>query len=190
MKIFDISQELRSCNRFPGQEPAEHYYMETIEGGSVCNITHMGFNVHVGTHMDAPYHFINDGMDIASIPLSKCVTQARVAKFDTDIDVKDLAPVLADAPGALLFKGEGRITLAAAKAIAAYGIQLVGVQHQAVGLPEEIVETHHALLGHDVVILEGLVLDEVPEGDYLLCAQPIKIAGGDGAPVRAILIKM
>jgi len=190
LKIYDISQDILSCNRFPGQEPAEHYYMETKEGGSVCNVSHLAFNAHVGTHMDAPYHFIDDGIDISQVPLSQCVTQARVVSFDTDIDVKDLAPVLGGAPGALLFKGAGRLTHAAAKAIAAYGIRLVGVEHQAVGLPEEIVETHHALLGNGVVVLEGITLSEVPNGEYLLCAQPIKFKGGDGAPVRAILIKM
>lgn len=188
MKFYDISQELLSCNLFPGQQPPQHSYLEKLEHGDLCNISFVASNVHVGTHMDAPFHFEQDGADIANVSLEKVMGPAKVVCFTSDITDMDIKQATADGSVRLLFAGEGKLTLAAAQELVGCGVCLVGVTHQAVGLPEDIVQTHHVLLQNRIAIVEGLRLDHVPLGTYFLCAQPIAIAGGDGAPVRAVLI--
>ena len=69
------------------------------------------------------------------------------------------------------------------------GIVLIGVEPQTVGAGDEIVPIHQLLLGNEVVIVEGLVLEQVPEGDYMLSALPLKMSGSDGSPVRAVLYR-
>lgn len=77
MKIYDISQEVFNCAVFPGDIPPQRKVLETIEGGSICDLTGLTMCVHNGTHVDAPYHFYNDGKSIDEVDLERFVGKCR-----------------------------------------------------------------------------------------------------------------
>ena len=89
----------------------------------------------------------------------------------------------------ILWKGDVVFSEDAAGAFAEAGLELIGVESQTVGPVDDTEGVHKILLGAGMAILEGLDLEEVEEGTYLLCAQPLKLAGCDGAPCRAVLVK-
>ena len=190
MKIYDITQELFSCNVYPGDPEPKKEQLCSIENGDVCNLTALSLCAHNGTHIDAPYHFFSEGKTVDMLPLSKTVGDCYVAEHNGDIDSEDAFEILKKADGVsrVLLKGELTVTAQAARVFAEAGIDLLGNESQTVGPQDAPMEVHKILLSHDIVLLEGIRLSHVPEGRYLLCAQPLDLAGCDGAPVRAILI--
>ena len=78
MKIYDISQEVFQCAIFPGDEAPERRVVETIDGGSICNLTVFSMCAHNGTHVDAPYHFYNEGKTIDQLDLERVVGECFV----------------------------------------------------------------------------------------------------------------
>lgn len=197
MKIYDISQELLSCAVYPGDPAPRADRICSIDRGDVCNLTALSLCAHNGTHLDAPYHFIRDGRTVEAIPLSSTVGLAFVFECEGEISGEDAAEIVETARRAspeaarrILIKGRATVTLAAAERLAAEGVLLVGVESQTVGPEDAPMAVHKVLLGADAVLLEGVRLGEVPSGVYLLSAPPISVAGGDGAPCRAILIEL
>ena len=99
--------------------------------------------------------------------------------------------ILAKAKGAerILIAGPATVTAEAAEVFATAGIKLLGNESQTVGPAEAPMQVHLILLGRGVALLEGVVLDDIPEGHYFLSAAPLNLAGADGAPCRAYLIQ-
>ena len=196
MKIYDISQELLSCVVFPGDPAPKKDKLSSLSEGGICNLTSLFMCAHNGTHVDAPYHFINDGKTIDEIELSQVVGMAYVADIQGVITANDASTVLErakkispEAAKRILLKGDVTVSLEAAKVFAADGVCLVGNESQTVGPETAPIPVHHVLLGAGVVLLEGVRLKEVEEGAYLLFAAPISVSGGDGSPCRAVLVK-
>ena len=192
--IYDISQELFSCSVFPGDPAPEKKTLQSIADGDVCNLTEISMCAHNGTHVDAPFHFYRDGKTIDQMPLSSFVGPAFVTWESGDLSGDDAERILrraeeAGAPQRILIAGKAVVTEEAAKVFAAYGILLVGNESQTVGPEDAPMAVHHILLGSEIVLLEGIRLEGVPEGKYFLCAAPLNLGGCDGAPCRAILIK-
>ena len=192
--IYDISQELFSCSVFPGDPAPEKKTLQSIADGDVCNLTAFSACAHNGTHVDAPFHFYLDGKTIEQMPLSLFVGPAFVTRESGDLTGDDAERILrraeeAGAPQRILIAGKAVVTEEAAKVFAASGILLVGNESQTVGPEDAPMAVHHILLGSEIVLLEGIRLDGVPEGIYFLCAAPLNLGGCDGAPCRAILIK-
>ena len=168
--------------------------METIETGGVCNLTELTMCAHNGTHVDAPYHFIDDGKTIDEMPLDAFVGDCYVVHHTGDVTAQDAENILekAVASGAgqrILIGGKATVTAEAARVFADAMIKLIGNESQTVGPENAPKEVHMVLLGQEIVLLEGIVLKDVPEGKYLLNAAPLNLGGCDGAPCRAILIK-
>ena len=148
---------------------------------------------HNGTHVDAPYHFLDEGKTLEQIPLEAFVGDCFVVHHEGEVKAADARSILAKACGQqagkrILIGGKATVTAEAAKVFAEAGILLIGNESQTVGPENAPKEVHLILLGAEVVLLEGLVLAHVPEGKYLLSAAPLNLAGADGAPCRAILI--
>lgn len=191
-KIYDITQELFSCCVFPGDMPPSREQVQSIREGDGCNLTNLALCAHNGTHLDAPFHFYGDGKTVEEIPLEKVIGEARVAEVCGTLSRQDMKDLLKGGPPRLLLKGPAVLTVEAARAITEAGLWLIGVEARTVGdenSPESVRAVHLELLGKEVVILEGLRLSEVPPGEYLLCAQPLKLGGADGAPCRAVLLE-
>lgn len=197
MRIYDISQELLSSAVYPGDPTPTSRLLSSMQEGELYNLTALSLCAHNGTHIDAPLHFIKEGNDVASIPLDRCVGYAMVFECEGDISAEiatglvQLSKCEKNENGVrILIKGNATVTADAARVFALEGVYLIGTESQSVGPEDSPMEVHKILLSSDVVLLEGLRLCSVPEGAYLLAAQPISISGSDGAPCRAILISL
>jgi len=197
MKLYDISQEVFTCAIFPGDPAPERKIMLNINDGAVCNLTALQMCAHNGTHIDAPYHFINEGKTVEQVPLEKFVGLCYVAEHDGVVTKEDAQEILdkanvcnQEAAKRMLIKGKAEISAAAARVFVGADVVLVGNESQTVGPENAPMEVHLILLGAEVVLLEGIRLANVPEGTYLLNAAPLNLGGADGAPCRAVLIEM
>ena len=197
MKIYDISQEVFSCAVYPGDPSPQREIMLNMKDGAVCNLTALRMCAHNGTHVDAPYHFINDGKTIEQVSLEKFVGLCYVAEHEGILSAENAKEILqkaadenADAAKRILIKGKAEVSEEAANVFADAGVLLVGNESQTVGPENAPMKVHLILLGAEVVLLEGIRLAEVPEGVYLLNAAPLNLGGADGAPCRAILLDM
>ena len=181
MRIIDITQELFSCRVYPG-DLAPSFERVREMPRDVCQVTNLSLCAHNGTHMDAPLHFIENGQAVDETPLDVFYGPCRVL-----VDF-DEALAACKSEERLLLKGPAEITEERAKQIADTGLRLLGVESQSVAPPGETARVHQILLGAGMILLEGLVLSDVLPGSYTLAAFPLKLAGCEGSPVRAVLI--
>lgn len=197
MRIYDISQEVFGSKVFPGDpEPAMQAVMRIAEGGQ-CNLSAFSMCAHNGTHVDAPFHFYEQGKTIDKTDLERYVGIAYVAEHTGVITANDAIAILQKARETdrrsrkrILIKGQAVVSLEAAKVFAEAGILLLGNESQTVGPEEDSRDVHLQLLGAEVTLLEGIRLGEVEEGVYFLNAAPINLGGVDGAPCRAVLVEL
>jgi arylformamidase len=204
LKLWDISQVLRpALPVWPGDTPFSHRPRWTIGEGSPVNVASFETTTHAGTHADAPLHYAATGEDAASVDLTPYLGPCRVVDArgaGRSVTRAFLAERLASPPPRVLLRTyeafphaawTSRFAAVEAEAIvwlAARGVRLIGVDSPSLD-PEtsKTMDAHHAVLAHDLRILEGLVLDEVLSGDYELIALPLRLAGLDSSPVRAVL---
>ena len=201
MQIYDISQEVFTCAVYPGDPQPVREVKLRISEGAVCNLTAFEMCAHNGTHVDAPFHFIDGEETIDKVPLDKFIGPAYVAEHNGDITAETAERILSEAKSAntvsgadpwerILVKGDAVMTKEGAEVFVKAGIKLFGNESQTVGPLEAPMEVHLIMLGAKVVLLEGVRLSEVPVGTYLLNAAPINLGGSDGAPCRAVLISL
>ena len=195
MNIYDISQELFSCVVFPGDPAPKREVLSSMKEGALYNLTALSLCAHNGTHVDAPYHFIQDGKTVEQLPLEKTVGWAYVTQESGILTAADADRILAKAKEAhpearqrILIGGKATVGEDAASVFAEAGIDLIGNESQTVGPENAPMQVHLTLLGAEVVLLEGIRLGGIPEGVYLLSAAPISLSGSDGSPCRAVLI--
>ncbi|MCR4889186.1 MAG: cyclase family protein [Ruminococcus sp.] len=192
-KIIDISQEVFSCNVFPGDPSPQKKQTLNIAKGDVCNLTDFSMCAHNGTHIDAPFHFLNNGKTVDEMKLDAFVGDCYVARHTGDVTAENAADIMkkakeAGAPERILIAGKAVVTADAARIFRDAGIKLIGNESQTVGPEDAPKEVHLILLGAEIVLLEGIVLTDVEEGRYFLSAVPLNLGGCDGAPCRAYLI--
>ena len=196
MKIYDISQEIFGCKVFPGDPSPVKKTMLSIQNGDICNLTAFEMCAHNGTHVDAPYHFLNDGKKIDQVDLDRFIGYAYVTEYEGNIGKEDAKAILKKARECdersaerILVKGNATVTVDAAKVFAEEGIKLFGNESQTVGPEDAPMEVHLIMLGAQIVLLEGIRLADVKEGAYILHAAPLNLGGCDGSPCRATLIR-
>ena len=195
MKIYDISQEVFSCQVYPGDPVPKKKVLKSMEKGEVYNLTEFSMCAHNGTHIDAPRHFIKDGKTVDEMSLEAFVGKAYVAEHHGIVTGDDAAEIIkkareldSEAANRILIKGDVEVSLEAAKVFASSDILLLGNEPQTVGPQNAPMAVHLVLLGASVVLLEGIRLAEVSEGIYYLNAAPLNLSGADGSPCRAVLI--
>jgi arylformamidase len=206
---IDISVPLRNgMVTWPGDAAFERTSTLEIATGSQCNLSQISTTAHIGTHMDAPRHYLAGAAGIETMPITASMGRARVIRIrDPEvIRTSELEPHHLAKGERVLFKTEnsGRcwktdhflekyiyIEPEAAAYLAARGVQTVGVDYLSVGgFASGGPETHRILLQAGIWIIEGLMLEHVEPGEYELICLPLKIMGGDGAPARAVLRKL
>lgn len=192
--IIDISQEVFSCKVFPGDPAPLRNVLLSIEEGAVCNLTAVSMCAHNGTHVDAPFHFIQNGRTIDRVPLEYFVGPCWVSKQDGLVTGENATAILdkarnENADKRILIAGKATVTEDAAQVFADHGVWLVGNESQTVGPEDAPKRVHEILLGSGSVLLEGIVLTGVAEGKYALHAAPLNLGGSDGAPCRAYLMR-
>ena len=193
MHIYDISQPVLSCTVYPGDPMPQAQPLCRMAEGELYNLTAFSMCAHNGTHVDAPFHFIQDGKTIEQIPLETWVGTCFVARCTGELTAKDAEDILCRAAAAnaaerILIAGDAVVTLEAAEVFAGSNIRLLGVEGPSVGPVDAPMAVHLCLLRKEIVLLEGLILQQVPEGCYLLNAAPLNLEGFDGAPCRAWLM--
>lgn len=195
MKIYDISQEVFSCQVYPGDPKPEKRELCSMEKGEMYNLTAFNMCAHNGTHIDAPRHFIKDGKTVDEIAPEVFVGKAYVVEHHGVLTGEGAAQIITkareqdpEAAKRILIKGAVEVSLAAAEVFAASGMLLLGNEPQSVGPQNAPMAVHLALLSAGVVLLEGIRLGEALEGVYLLSAAPLNLSGAEGAPCRALLI--
>lgn len=203
---IDVSVPLHTgMVHWPDNPPVSIERDLSMERGDVCNVSKMSMGVHTGTHMDAPIHFIRGGIGIDQMPLSAAMGRARVIEIGDSVSIKpdELIGHNIQRGERILFKTRNSarcwqtddfvedfvyIAHEAAQYLASLGVQTVGVDYLSVGGSHvDGPETHQALLGGGIWIIEGLNLSQAEAGIYDLICLPLRIVGGDGAPARAIL---
>jgi arylformamidase len=179
-----------------------------IAHGDVCNTTAFRCSAHLGTHLDAPRHFIDDGPPIDQVDLDLLIGPADVVEVicDAYISAEQLDAAVETWPERLLLRTRNStpggaldkpafdkaycgIALDAAELIVAKGVKLLGIDYLSFGPYGDNPPVHRAILGAGIPALEGLDLRRVEPGRYNLIALPLKLIGCDGAPVRAILTR-
>lgn len=190
MKIYDISQEVFSCQVYPGDPGPEKQTLCSTGAGDLYNLTSFSMCAHNGTHVDAPFHFIPGGKTVDQMGLDCFVGECRVVRHQGDVTAGDAAQILKKAGGAerILIAGKATVTAEAAEVFAAGDIRLLGNEGQTVGPEDAPMQVHRILLGRGIALLEGILLDGVPQGRYFLSAAPLNLGGAEGAPCRAYLI--
>ena len=195
MKIYDISQEVFSCQVYPDDPPPQKKLLKSMENGEEYNLTAFEMCAHNGTHIDAPFHFIKDGKTVDEICLNSFIGMAYVVEHSGIVTKEDAITIVEkarkidlEAAKRILIKGDVEVSLDAAKVFSKSGILLLGNEPQTVGPKSGPMAVHLELLTADVVLLEGIRLNEVKEGVYFLNAAPLNLSNSDGAPCRAVLI--
>ena len=208
MKIYDISLSITpELPTWPGDAKIQLERTSSIAEGAIANVTHISMGAHTGTHVDAPDHFLGNGQGVDQIPLDLLIGPAAVVQLpDAETITADMLRE-AEIPThikRLLFKtrnseywasGETEfqrdfmaLSVDAAEYLVQRGVEVVGVDYLSVAPFDTPIPTHKTLLQAEVLVIEGLDLSEVPPGDYTLHCLPLKIAGADGAPARAVLV--
>ncbi|NJB85701.1 arylformamidase [Lewinella marina] len=196
---------------WPGQPTTHLETLSCIHCGDTAKVSVLHMSVHTGTHMDAPCHFLAQGIDVSRFPIEVGMGPVRVAEIDCPAEVRPEDLEAYEGRSRPLVSGERLILRtgnsdaafwpqapfdedyhgigpAAAAWIAKRKLQLVGVDYLSVGpFHSGNPQTHRALLGAGVWVIEGVDLRHIREGNYEMICLPLKIAGSDGSPIRILL---
>lgn len=202
----DVSVSLRDgMPHWPGDPECRITRVNKMEDGAVCNLTHLSMSAHTGTHMDAPRHFVADGITMEQMPLEPVIGRCKVIEFDVEdqITADDLKAVKLGHGQRVLFKTRNStrswamtefdkhfvsIRADAAQYLVDQKVSTVGVDYLSIGgFEKDGVETHQIMLGAGIWVIEGLNLADTKPGYYDMICLPLKIEGADGAPCRVVL---
>jgi len=208
--IIDISMPLHPhMPTWPGSVGFRLIRVMRLEAGDPANVSRLGCDVHMGTHVDAPRHFLENGDTVEQLPLETLIGPAVVAYLPgvdaiTADDLADLA--LPSGTKRLLLRTRNSdlwtarvnefredyvaLTADAARWVVEQGICLIGVDYLSVQCYDDSPLTHQILLEEGIIILEGLNLAGVQPGIYELICLPLRLVGAEAAPARAVLRRM
>lgn len=202
---IDISQRLdNKVAVWPGDTPFTYKVNWSKEESSSVNVGQIIMSTHTGTHIDAPFHFDNDGKKVIDLDLDLYIGKARVIHIPspTSIGVKELSGMDIEGVTRLLIRTDAwkdrtvfptsipPVEPDLAAYLAGLGVRLIGLDLPSVDpIDNKQLAAHHALASCGIHILEGLVLGDVLSGDYELAALPLPLVDADGSPVRAVLKK-
>jgi len=206
--IYDISVTISNdLVTWPGDPKVDIQLPIQIKKGDPCNVSRWQIGAHTGTHADAPFHFIDDGIGMDEIPLDAFIGPCLVVEVNpkTNIEREDLAGVDFKGHSRILFKTRNSarwknnnrefdedfvaVGLTGAEVLVEKKMKLVGVDYLSVESFHAEFEhpVHKKLLSNRVVVVEGLNLSDIHPGEYELICMPLKVKHGDGSPVRAAL---
>lgn len=201
--LYDISPTVRpEIPVWPGDTPFQVRLAWSIADGASVNVAAITTTLHLGAHADAPLHTEPRGEGIGEMPLERYLGPCRVVRVPAAplIEPRHLEGIDLASPGRVLLRSDSvrdrrsfpeRFTALSPEVAALLrerGVLLVGMDTPSVDpFDSKELLAHHALAQGGVAILEGLLLDGVPEGLYELIALPLKLAGLDASPIRAVL---
>jgi arylformamidase len=203
-RIWDISPAIGpGFPVFPGDTPFALRWTWTLDARCPVNVGELTLSPHTGAHTDAPLHYDPAGAAMADVPLDAYLGPCRVLHaigVGARVEPAHLHAHLAGTPPRVLLRTAARATIdrwddgftalapSTIDLLHAHGVRLVGVDTPSLDPADsKTLDAHQRVRAQAMAILEGIVLDEVPAGDYELIALPLKLAGADASPVRAVL---
>jgi arylformamidase len=200
MKMYDITAPIFNGMPVYKNKPEKQPSIDTNTNGHVTE-SRISLDVHTGTHVDAPLHMINDGETIETIAIDELVRPVKVLDLSTvegkiskaDIEGYDIQKddfLLLKTKNSwdtefnfeFIYVAEDAAGYLADKGIKGVGIDALGIERAQEGHP-----THRTLMGNGVIIMEGLQLKDIEEGEYFMVASPLKIQNTDASPARVLL---
>lgn len=208
-KIYDVSIPItKDMVLWPDDPGIKMERSQKIEEGSASNVTELTMGLHTGTHIDAPYHFVEQGDRIEDIPLEQLIGTVKVIEIpDTykDISMEAVKNCMLDKQDKrVLFKTRNSkswhieknfvmdyvaVDFDCAKHLVKVGVKLVGIDYLSIAPFNDIVRVHRLFLNAGVIIIEGLDLCAVHPGNYKMCCLPLKMIGVEASPARIVLIE-
>ena len=202
-RLWDISPPVQPGSPvFPGDAVFELRWGATLSAECPVNVSTLTLSPHTGAHADAPLHYSADGAAVGALDLAPFLGRCRVVHaIDCGplIEWRHLVPALRHLPPRLLVRTYARAPVGWDPQLAAYapdtierladlGVQLVGIDTASIDPADsKALPSHQVILRRGLRVLENLVLDDVPEGDYELIALPLKLMIADASPVCAVL---
>jgi arylformamidase len=204
-RLWDISAPVHAGSPvFPGDTPYTQQWCATIGPGCPVNVSAITMSPHVGSHADAPLHYDPEGATIGDVSLDAFIGPCRVihaigrgplvewahiahaitSRLPPRVLVRTYAAMPVD-------RWDGQLAAYAPSTVerlAAMGVKLIGIDTASIDPADsKTLDSHQAIRRRGLRVLENLVLDEVPEGDYELIALPLRLVSADASPVRAVL---
>jgi arylformamidase len=203
-RLWDISPPVRPGSPvFPGDTPYGQQWAARIGPDCPVNVSSLTLSPHVGAHADAPLHYDPDGDPIGAVSLVPYLGPCRVLHAigrGPLVTWRDIAHAVDALPPRVLVRTYERMPVdrwdgelaafapATIERLADLGVQLVGIDTASIDPADsKSLDSHQVIRRRGLRVLENLVLDDVPEGDYELIALPLKLATADASPVRAVL---
>lgn len=202
--LFDISPVISPRTAvFPGDTPFQQEFLLKTAGGANLDLSFIKTTVHIGAHTDAPSHYHVDGMTMEKRNLKLYLGAAQVIEvkpagprirpqdLQTDIKAPRVLFKTMSFPDPNKWNGDfAALSSELIDFLAKKNVRLVGIDTPSVDPAEDAsLESHTAIFKHDMAVLEGITLNDVPAGLYELICLPLKIEGSDASPVRAVLLK-
>lgn len=208
MRIYDVTLTISpTLPVWPGDPPVALERVQKMEAGDSCNVTRLNISAHTGTHVDAPFHFLPDGetvehlslktltgrayvIDLPEVPLitAEILENAEIPPRTRRVLFKTRNSALWARPHTSFDPGYVALSPDACEHLIQRGVKLVGVDYLSVAPYTDLATTHQILLEAGIIIVEGLNLSKIAQGRYTFHCLPLKIAGSDGAPARAMLV--
>jgi arylformamidase len=208
MRTYDITLTITPQSVvWPGDSPVVIRHTSSIASGDNSNVTEITMSCHTGTHVDAPHHFLNNGITVNDLSLDLLVGRAYVLYLPDVSLITASTLIQADIPPRtrrLLFKTRNSnfwangnkefqtdfvgLSVDAAELLVDRNVKLVGIDYLSIAPYKMGTPVHTILLNAGVVVIEGLDLSQVSQGRYTLHCLPLKLGGTDGAPTRCILV--
>ena len=202
--LWDISPPVDAGSPvFPGDTPYRQQWAATLGPGCPVNVSAITLSPHVGAHADAPLHYAPDGHAVGALALEPFLGRCRVIHAigcGPLIEWRHLQHALADLPPRVLVRTYAKVPLdrfdealtgyapETVERLADAGVRLIGIDSASIDpAASKALPSHQVIRRRDLRVLENLLLDAVPEGDYELIALPLKLTTADASPVRAIL---
>ena len=207
-KIYDISMPIsKDMVLWPDDPGVSLERTDKLEDGAISNVTKMDFGLHTGTHIDAPYHFLEKGITVDKIPLTKLIGATFVVEVPNSVTYLD--GFILESMGLdfsikrILFKTNNSDLLmnsntfndnyvalddSGAEYLVENGVELVGIDYLSIASINKIESVHKRLLNAGIVILEGINLFEIKEGVYQMYCLPLSLIGVEASPTRVILM--
>ena len=191
MILHDISRDTLTCPVYEGDPDTVVTKLQDIEVDE-CNLSAVSMSTHAGTHIDAPLHFSEDGSAIDGLRLNTFYGKCTVITVEGILTGDDMDRLLPYCKRRVLFRGLGNTYLShsAAIVLAESKVVLVGTDADSIAPPFDEARPHRELARAGIAVLENLNLENIDDGEYELCAFPVKLSGLEAAPCRAILLEM
>lgn len=191
MLLYDISTDILKATVYEGDPEPTLTYIKSEENGDDYNLSVLNTCMHTGTHIDSPYHFDSDGMKIDDMKLSVFYGKCTVVTIKGVLTGEDMERLLPYCKRRLILHGDGEayLSYSAAVVLADSDIQLIGTDGISVSTAFDEYRTHMEFARANIAVLEGLDLTGIRDGEYTICAFPIKVSGAEAAPCRAVLME-